>query len=304
MKSKYYLVLLLGVFSMASCDTSLNLEADPDLTITTEKKEYKVGEEVNFQLTGNPGIITFYSGEIGNDYDYRDGRTLPAGDITVTMSTSVNYGVQPDQFSILVSTDFNGKYTIDDIKAATWTDITNRFTLATNATYISGGQVNVSDLVVDGKPMYFCLRYIYDPTKGTGRTWAIRDFAVKSNTVLGLTTLATQTTAGFGLYYYGPKETTGRSGITSTTITLRSNAAGNTADYTEDWCVSSGMEVGSKDMGPDRPLNVKGYSDAHQDSYSYTYTTAGSYKARFVATNATIKEARTVVKEVDLEIVP
>ena len=304
MKWSYLLLLLSGLFVITACDKSLDLEADPELAVATEKKTYHVGEEVNFKFSGNPGVITFYSGEVGNDYAYRNGRILPAGKVTVTMSTSVNYGSQPDQFAILASTDFNGKYTIGDIKAATWTDITGRFTLATDVNYVNAGLADVSDLVVEGKPMYFCLRYIYDPARGAGRTWGIRTFEVNTNTILGKTTLATQTTAGFGLYYYGPKETTGRSGITSTTITLRSNAAGNTADYTEDWCVSSGMEAGSKDLGPDRPVPVKGYSDARPDFYTYTYTAAGNYTARFVATNATIKEVSTMVKEVEVEVVP
>lgn len=303
MKLRYYIALIFTVLC-ASCDTSLDIKAAPDLDITTEKTTYKVGEVVNFKIGGDANILTFYSGQIGNDYNFREGRVIPAGTLTLSFSNNTQYGNQPDQFSILTSTNFSGTYNIDEIKKATWTDITSRFTLnMASTTYVSAGEIDISDLIVEGKPMYFVLRYIYDPAKGVGRTFGVRDFLVKSNTQIGLTTIANQTTAGFALHYFGPKETTGRSGITSTTITLRSNAAGNTADYTEDWCISNGLNVGSQDLGPDRPVKVKGTSEAKVQNFQYTYTTKGNYKVRFIVTNASIKEAKTVIKEMDIEVV-
>src|SRR5690606_20982479 len=192
----------------------------------------------------------------------RDGRIVPPGDVSLTFENRVIYGAQPDQFSVLVSSDFSGVRNIDAIRAATWQNVTDRFTLATTDVYTSAGTADISDLVVDGKPLYLTFRYIFDPAKGTPRTWNVRALDLKSTTSLGSTTLATHLTGGFELFYVGPKETTGRSSIASGSITLRSNAAGNTDDYTEDWCVSTGFDLGTKDLGPDRPVKVKGNSDA------------------------------------------
>src|SRR5690606_41655342 len=113
-------------------------------------------------------------------------------------------------------------------------------------------------------------RYIHDPAKGTPRTWNIRNVALNSTTSMGTTTLATHLTGGFQLFYFGPKEITGRSSVASGSITLRSNASPNITEYTEDWCLSSGFDLGTKDMGPDRPIKIKVNSDAIVESTTYT----------------------------------
>lgn len=47
---------------------------DPDFNISIEdgKTTFKVDETVNFVLSGNPNYITFYSGETGKEYQYKD----------------------------------------------------------------------------------------------------------------------------------------------------------------------------------------------------------------------------------------
>lgn len=304
MKKIFIYFMAFCTLLVTSCDDSLEVMVPHDFGVTIERVSYSVGEEVVFNFSGNPGIITFYSGEIGNDYEYREGRIVPPGDISLTFENRVIYGDQEDQFSVLASTNFSGSRNIDEIKEATWHNITDRFTLASTDVYASAGIADLSDLVVDGEPLYLAFRYIFDPTKGVPRTWNVRNLALESVTSMGSTTLATHTTGGFGLFYVGPKETVGRSSIASGSITLRSNAAGNTNDYTEDWSVSTGFNLGTQDLGPDLPLKVKGNSDAPTQSFVYTYSEPGIYKAYFVASNATIKEKETVIKEINIEITP
>lgn len=306
MKIKKLLVYLMALSPLliASCDDPLDISLPQDFEVTTEKTTYRAGEEIEFQFSGDPDIITFYPGELGNDYNFKDGRIVPPGEVSLTFENRVMYGTQADQFSVLVSSDFSGARNIDAIKSATWQDITDRFTLPTVDDYVSVGTTDITDLVVEGKPLYLTFRYIFDPAKGSPRTWNIRNLALNSTTTLGTSTIATHLTGGFELFYWGPKETSGRSSIASGSITLRSNAAGNTNDYTEDWCVSEAFNLGTKDMGPDRPIKVKGNSDAITESTTYTYSEPGTYKAYFVATNATIKDQGTIVKEINIEITP
>jgi hypothetical protein len=303
MKFKYYIVLM-SVFLMSSCSKDLELSGGaPEFDVSTQAASYKVGEEIEFQLKGNPGIISFYSGEVSNDYKYKEGRVLTPGNISLSFTSSVSLGAQQNQFTVLASSNFNGKYHIDDIKAATWTDITNRFSLATSATYISSGVKGINDLVVEGKPLYIVFKYIMDPLKvGAGRTWGVRAFSMVSETEIGPVSLADQVT-GWSLHYFGPKEEVGRSSIAATTITLRANA-NPPAVYTEDWCISKPINVGKIDLGPDRPIPVKGNSDAKLDNYTYTYTKPGVYKVYFVASNTNIEESKKVIKEMEITITP
>lgn len=304
MKVKYYVMMLVSMFTIASCDSSLDVEAEPEFTVSTKKSTYKVGEEVLFNLTGNPGILTFYSGLFGNDYAFREGRILSVNDLKLSFNSNVNYGSQANQFSVLISTDFNGQYNIGSIKAATWIDITDRFTLpATNNTYVNSGVADITDLRVAGKPMYFVLKYVYTPGTTVARTWSIQGFNLQSNTSNGLLTLTDQVGANFGLYYSGPKEETGRSGITATTITLRGNTVAP-PEVTEDWCISRAVDVGDVDLGPDRPESVKGYSEARRTTFPFVYDTPGTYKVYFTGLNVTKKETKTVQKDLTITIEP
>lgn len=291
-----------AVLSILLCFTACKKTVEvavPEFEVTTEKTAFTVGEEVKFLLQGDPGMISFYSGEPGSDYAFKDGRILSIGQITMSFNSSMSFGTQPGQFTVLASTDFNGKYDIANVKAATWKDITSRFTLPTNATYVNSGVRDVSDLIVEGKPLYIVLRYIDDPAKpGTANNWLVQSFLMQSNTVLGTKALLDLT--GWTLLYDGPKETT-RSSISTATITLRGNA-NLPRVYTEDWCVSKVVNAGSVDVGPDRPAPIKTNRDAKLSSFTYKYQKEGVYKAYFTAYNANIYGSKEVTRSVEITI--
>jgi hypothetical protein len=294
MKIINYAVLIMLCFT--ACKKTVEVTV-PEFEVSTEKTTFSVGEDVKFLLKGDPGLISFYSGEPGSDYAYKDGRILSIIQIAMSFNSSMSFGTQLGQFTVLASTDFNGKYDIANVKAATWKDITSKFTLPVNATYVSSGVRDVSDLIVDGKPLYIVLRYIDDPAKaGTANNWLIQSFLMQSNTVLGTKALLDLT--GWTLLYDGPKETT-RSSISASTITLRGNANPPRV-YTEDWCVSKIVNSGSIDVGPDRPAPIKTSRDAALSSFSYKYQAEGTYKVFFTAYNANIYGSKEVTRSVEI----
>lgn len=301
MKLKYLnWLLLLMVVSACKKESSNDLSG---FDVKTENLTFKVGEEVTFKLNGNSPQLTFYSGEILKDYNFKDGRIVEAGSLKMSFSSRTQYGAQDNQFSILASTDFNGEYTIDNIKAASWTDISDRFTIGTDVNFISSGIADLDDLTVEGKPVYFVLKYVYDPTKGLGRSWYVQNFSLLSETEIGLSPLESQNSLSWQLIYYGPKEAAGRSSVSATTILLRANAANQTV-YTEDWCISKPVYISSVDMGPDRGVPIMGYSDTQLTEYKYIYSTPGNYRATFVAANKTNSKDKELVKQVDITILP
>ena len=231
MKVKIY-YMLLGMLILASCSKEIKVGDTPDFGVTTESTTFKAGEEIKFTFSGgNVHNISFYSGETRKDYDFRDGRVVNVSDSGAIMAfqSSVQVGTQADQVTVLASKDFNGDYsTLTSVKAATWTDITSRVALGTNATFKASGNVDITDLMIKGQPIYFAFKYLTKPqeTNGLVRTWYIQVFAITSKAKLDGTIalpLTDQASAGFRIVDENPVNAPALSTITTTRITLVGN---------------------------------------------------------------------------------
>src|SRR5690606_12355203 len=141
-----------------SCEKTEIPEVDFD--VTTERTSWQAGEEVTFTFSGNAGFIQFYSGEFGNDYAFRSGRILETKSASMSFQSRVEFGAQKDQFSVHLSSDFSGNYTIEDIHAATWIDVSDRLALGTTAVFSPSGTLELADIVDREKPLYVGFRYM------------------------------------------------------------------------------------------------------------------------------------------------
>jgi len=73
----------------------------------------------------------------------------------------------------------------------------------------------------------------------------------------------------------------------------------------EHWAVSAPINADKVDLGPDLATVVKsGITSANLDVFKYTYTTAGTFTAVFVASNNSIDGIKQVVKTITLTITP
>ena len=111
------------------------------------------------------------------------------------------------------------------VKAATWTDITSSFTLATGAALVASDTVDVSNFVVAGKPVYFAFKYLNRPqvANGFGMQWLIESFMLNSKDTLSTgapITIADQIHAGFRIVDQYPDDAPARSQVTATRVTL------------------------------------------------------------------------------------
>lgn len=228
MKFKYY-SMLLAVLCMASCSKKLDVGGAPDLTVSTESTTYKVGEEITFKFEGHADLVAFYSGEDFNDYAFKDGRVVDVASsgVNLEFNSSVQNGEQEGQLTVWASTDFNGNDDLASVQAATWTEITDRFTLGTSATFVPSTTQSLSDLIVAGKPLYIGFRYITKPQveNGFSRMWYIEDFSVTSAAELAGSplVLTDQANAGFRIIAEDPENTPVRSSLSSTRLTLYGN---------------------------------------------------------------------------------
>lgn len=73
-------ILLLPILCLllSACNKKEVLAPDFNVSIGQEKTTFKVGEQVDFTFSGNPNYITFYSGEPGHIYEFRDRITAGA----------------------------------------------------------------------------------------------------------------------------------------------------------------------------------------------------------------------------------
>ena len=313
MKTKYLrgtLVVLLALF-MVSCEKG-NIET-PNFKISVDKNTFKVGDTVAFHLEGNPDFISFYSGEFGNDYAYLGGRTLDIKSLSLAFQTRVRNGNQPNQFSVHLSSDFNGKFDIESVRAGNFKDITNLVTLSTeNTVYANSGEIDLTPIVTDKtKPLYIGFRYITKPQtaasgpNGTQRNWDVRDLALKTITDIGPATAINQLNASWTLVESGAVLEPGRNtiNVNSGLITLRGNAtAPGKLVETEAWAISKAVDLNTIILGPDKSIPIKSISETLVPLYKYVYTKPGVYKVVFVNSNTRIDGAKTVTKELEITV--
>lgn len=98
----------------------------------------------------------------------------------LSFSSQVIFGAQKNNLAIVVSSDFNGDYSMEGIKKATWTDVTARFKLADTKEWQKSGDGDISSLAVPGKTLYVGLRYVGNKSSvgPTQRMWGVKDMYV------------------------------------------------------------------------------------------------------------------------------
>lgn len=309
-------IIAAALFLFCSCKKVTDVAVNggvPSFDVTVASNSYKVGDDVVFNISGKADVISFFSGELYRDYAFKDGRIIDLANPTISFTSAVSGGTQNNQLTILASTDFNGVYNdtlkapLTDIKAATWTDITSRFTLGNSATFLASGAKSISDLIVAGKPLYIAFKYRTQPQtlNGTARTWMIQSFTLSGTSAFGTLTLGDLTNSGFRIIDGNPVDGPSRSSISATRVTLLGNtfSAGNDP-ATECWAISRAFNPSKIDAGPDYPVGIKGVANPTLDKYVYKYTKPGTYKAYFIASNANAYESVKVEKSLDITITP
>ena len=292
MRYIYILVATTALFVLSSCNKRLKVDS-VSLGVTTASTSYNAGDSVNFMFNGQPDMITFYSGEPGHNYLYRD-RTAAAGKVQMQFTSYAQYGTQDSTLQLLVSTDFNGSYDSADIYKATWTDVTGQATLSTG-TDTTSGIIDLSADTAANKPIYFAFKYTGD-SLSTQKTWTITNFQI--NLLLAdssVTSIATIANAGWKAVNI--ENSAAVWSITSSQVKI---AGGNaSAAANEDWLITSALNTSN--VLPDHGVAIKNITQ-YLPGYSYIYKKPGSYNATFVATSATADGVKTLIKNVALTI--
>lgn len=299
MKTLFFLTLLGAVAAISACNKVAVVT--PDFDVTTAKTSYKVGDTVKFNFSGNTDNITFYSGEVGKNYDNKSRTSITGSIPTLSFSSSLQTGNQANNLTVLVSTDFNGQFDAAGIKAATWTDITSKAKLATSSTVVASGAIDLSSIKGTSQNAYVAFKYTSASNTATSisRGWTISVFQFKNvfpdgSQYIVSNDFGTGGFSGVSILNDALKWTVG-----TTTMVF---PAGKVGSVDEDWAISRPFQFdqAAHDVG----VPLKNISSSMPNLYSYTYTKAGTYKAVFVASNRVVGKSQESVKTINITVTP
>jgi hypothetical protein len=314
---KKYLMMLLftGSFLWMSCKKSELLDPSSSFDVSVPKITYKVGDTVTFKLSGNPDLISFFSGVNGKRYQYLN-RLTAVGTPKLVFSSALANGTQPNSLMVMISNNFAGlgtntAGTVANIGSATWTDITSRAVLSTGST-VSSGSIDLSDIAAAEKPVYIAFKYVA-AAGSIQNKWTITNFAVTNVLADGtIYTIANHTATAitnYGVAYnispgwvsYLVSNTYPWAVSTSSLVITGATTAATAIAPAESWTFAGPIDL--RRVSPDYGVGLKNSTTVLQ-SYPYIYTTAGTYTATFSAANDYKGKEIAVAKSVTLTITP
>lgn len=324
---KKYIYNLLAVFLLTACNDIEPGEVHFDISV--EKSTVQVGEPVIFNFNGNPDYITIYSGDDGHKYANREKTEIDASDIEKTvltfnyLSKKVSTG-HKDHFNIYLSTDFPGMNMKDAeadnklIHTHAWKDITvdclkgiDDYPTATNI-----GEIDLSDYA-NGVVLAF--RYQGAKTIDLQRTVAITGLKIINTLKNGKKLEVTGSDIEFSVFDTYPSNgnddpylkivsgtvpsgTWGLTQWTSNTFRMIGSTRKDPVKAdNDDWLISEKIEVKAS-CDPDKGEVIKDMS-RRLSSYTYTYDSPGIYTVTFLAGNVNIEGEKSVIKELQIEVV-
>lgn len=271
---RYCGLLLVGLVSCVE-DEAPSVE----LKVALDKQVYQVGEPVTFKLNGNPDNIVFYSGEVGHNYAYKE-RYHADGDLLVNFNSWVRYGDIYHNLKFLVSSDFSGVYDKENVEAATWIDLSDKFRFSVGDDQTPSGEVNLKEYVgaAEDAKLFVAFRY-EDEEKAQQNNWIIRSITLDCVSAEGVrSNLATMPTMGWKVVDF---ENTAVTWNTSSTSQIQING-GNNQPKNVDWIISQAFDA--RKTTPDMGVALKNISTT-MDEYKYIYTKPGIYEVVFETTS-------------------
>lgn len=288
----------------------LPIEEEPEVSVPAEfevrisAESYRVGEPVRFLLEGNSEVIKFHSGISSH--------------LEMSFQSLVVRGNESNLFSVHASTDFSGVFTEEAIEAATWTDITGgvagsftAFTLATNQNATNSGVKNITDLLVDGRPLYLGIRYKSDESSTTTlRDWVVLNFdvsAVFEGTKTHLIRTTTNTSredfvgewnfVGYSLNPDGPaynwrwNAEPGTTNAHRMVFLLPNPGTAERQSAVETWAIPEPIDP---NLLKSQAVTIKEINDPMIPSYEYVFAEPGTYEVTFESWRLGTKLEKTV----------
>ncbi|MEG2150761.1 MAG: DUF5017 domain-containing protein [Bacteroidaceae bacterium] len=321
MNKKIGILLLTIISTLTACNTD-KIE-DLKFNVEPQALNIKAGESANFNFSGNPDYIVFYSGEKGYNYAMKDSTDRKIEKMALNFDTKITYyGSTPkecldDALKVYVSTDFDGDYTKEGIERAKQKNSFTPLTFALpnqstkNNTTIKSGELDFETY----KTFFIAFKYEFHVATSykefSTALFVINNFFLESK-VQGedepIIKKSPRSDFGFTLIpIVGPdkKDKNGNvyneSGVQMRVETDKLHLrAGTKVRDTEYWIVSKPISTSSVEKLT-KGIPVKGFSTA-VNSFNYKYEKPGTYTATFVARNANAWNSSETIKEFTITV--
>lgn len=304
-KTPLYIFALL--ISSLACD-KIDYQELGSFDVALNSPTVQVGEEVVFALSGEPDNIAFYSGELGKEYSLRDQQYAEGAIPEMQFATNVNFGSPSvSNLSILLSTDFSGKYDADGVRKATWEDITEQARLASGSSNTNSGWIGLHPFKTEGKPIYVAFRYLTQPhgSAFSQREWQMNGFQFRARFPNGkqYDHASSNADAGFGNVSLKGDSVVWTGGATQ--LRHRPSDIAEHFPEVDNWAISRAFNINQ--VSPDRlgAVNVKGILMNTPHEFRYRFDSPGIYEVVFEATSFKYDGVTKVVtKKFNIEIKP
>ncbi len=284
------------------------------------------GEALSFNVSGTAAKIDFYSGEKFHDYDYADKDRVETGSLILSFKHAISAGTQNNHPLVKISENYTGEMTEAAILAATWKDLSDHFTFATENlgtdNPITSSKANYDKYFVDSG------EYDLAPEFATADSLYVAMFwhADKHDATLGNTrTVSYVTRFRVGDWEMSPAGLTfvwdsdKWSGVSSSNVPMwqtPKTSAGvpdypafrfmsdfkPTADRDAYAVANEAFKPAKTNHGPDKPFTVQAEGADTPVSWSYTFTEPGTYKAVFVASCPTLTGDKTETRTFNITV--
>ena len=326
----------------AGCSDELDDKADLRVGVATNDHSsldgdtvvVKKGAALDFTFNGSPDNIVFFSGETGAKYEYKDRVEVDASDIVssrLTFSVWAQYGNAKTAANVLrmmISDSFTGleknNFKADSalVEHFDWNELVPQADLP----QAPGNAKSAKAYDIDMTPYLgkrIALAIAYQPKDNSAAQPRENFVGMKIVNTMKDGTTSTLYAGNFGFTAvnmmchhnlddqrsmtanreYGTV-TNNTSGIWNLSDAGRGNffihSSGASKALKYGWLVTDLFTINA--CSPDQGLAIKNISQ-RLDSYSYTYSKTGLYKAVFIATNANYKYESRVVREVYVRVV-
>lgn len=284
-----------GLLFIQSCKKGVE---DVKFDINYEQRVYAVGEPIVFKVTGGAELITFYSGEEGKEYKYRDRFEVVGGKPLMEFTSSKLYAPNDNPISMLVSTDFSGTYNIESLQKATWSDISDRATFSTGTADTKSGRIDLTDFQRSKVPVYIAFKYVNLGVPYYAPQYVLKNFLIKNEAPDGSKPIV-ETTASLD---WGPVSVLGdRAWAYSTAQVSMWGGPANT-EPNEDWLISKPILLDrvKRSFG----VNVKNNPTSKLDAYEFPgFSVPGTYTVTFEAINSNIDNVKKEIKQFTITII-
>lgn len=317
MKTRIFIIAI-ALLAAVSCKQELLFDAGCQVTLD-ESNTYRVGDPVIFNIEGNADAITFFSGENGHQYVYRDRLTVPFEDITaLTMTGRIQprYG-KDNSLDIYFSNEYEYNLKGDDGEAdrATIRKMYEEGMQGWDLVYSADDTMNAwHDYSFDLSKYAsnFAIAYHWHSTS-RGQTVTQRTYWIDGyvNVSLKGVNPSSKTLRDIELtsVMMNPEREAYWKNKSNGSVVFNNSAAqlcfqgcaATEFDYDMDvWVFSRPIALNS--VSPDKCEVIKNIINK-TEPYSYVYTEPGTYTATFVGVNETIQGRSEKVKNVRVTII-